>query len=779
MGRRQPLPSDAVPILHDGPLFHQLVVFDSDSGGDKNTEHDLHQREEEILQQVRTLLLVPVVDDEASIESSSPFKNQWATLSVKTYRLWRTLSSVKSLKEQLHTLQAYKSTVIQIFKTFQSSSTDNTIQQVANKDDSDDDETVIGSPFIVLKATFRIMLEWSFSSQTPNTLRKALQSNIITIASVVGPAVSTRSSMPSVQMGLAISEMYQQVIKSMIMSFKRNCYWSQPLTCLSEAMSFTATRQVIAQDGPLTCDILEYLIQCRSSTTATNMTSPLPVLSGHQNQHGLTGIQESDQDNPSQPETAQMPGTAPSSIQMMDPLTAQAIQQGIQIAGIVQTLLLPLASSSYLGVDVATTSTMDSTSNAITIASNSKAPQQRLGSLVTEIQAMLEQLLSQISLLSSSSVEGLSVVGIAYGRVLLVRWITSNTTQTNNNQARDDDNNLVQWACATLQDFLEFQHHWSPPIRLAVVQGLAATLPLHVLANDATTIPASTKNQDLQELKAPLIPSVPSRPLLLLDLLSTFFLKQVRSAPDTAVRLTALKGLNTLSSRCSTLLTQGTSEERHASTVYHYIPVLVNDAIQIVLQAWENPAGRQVASYVPVLFQSLIGLLQQWEATPPPSTEVACDYENSSTTSNRSSLLQDLVRRVLTLPSNRKGRYLALEALLPLIPTYQLFTLGSCSNDGSPARGPPDALMESLLDGIADGGHGAGAIADLWAKLVSRLLGDAIHEDDRKEEGDGVKNLEYAKPSISAALYPKRPNRKERKKILRGHADEGKETGCS
>ncbi len=74
-----------------------------------------------------------------------------------------------------------------------------------------------------------------------------------------------------------VHDLYRKVIRSMIVlripppsttatiqqqqSYNNNACWSQPLCSLSEVMSFTETRSIVAQDGTLATDVLAYLIQ--------------------------------------------------------------------------------------------------------------------------------------------------------------------------------------------------------------------------------------------------------------------------------------------------------------------------------------------------------------------------------------------------------------------------------------------------------------------------------------------------------------------------------------
>jgi hypothetical protein len=788
MGRRPqppPVSQQAIPILQDGPLYHQLLLTSVDhleSDDDvtavtfEQPQQLLRDEDHEILVLARQWLLLPDDDeDDDSLLSKSndspPLPTNTKSLSYKTKILWKTLRHAASLQDQLHTLQAYKSTLLQ------SSTTTTTTCE-------DDHKLLI----IIMKTTFRIMLEWSFSYQTPHALRKALQSNLVTMARVIFPTLAHNEE----EEEDVVHDLYRKVIRSMIVlripppsttatiqqqqSYNNNACWSQPLCSLSEVMSFTETRSIVAQDGTLATDVLAYLIQY-------HQRHQLPAMFDHHKTdpnivHSLSSSIATTTTTPFHTAKNQY-NTNHSTISMVDPAFTHALQQGIQMAGIVQSLLLPFCTLEDGKDDTAAAKDRPPPS-----------PQQQPShfcTLVHDVQMILEQLLSCCSNVVTSS-EGLAVVGIAYGRTCLESWMNTTTTTSRSSDATGPFSSLfyhhvAQCACTKLQDMLLSDTKWSSHVLLAVVQGFAATLPLPVLAYNTTTAPP-TPTAPTTSMSSSLSHDRPS--VFLLDLLARFCLQQVRSAPDTSVRLTALKGLNTLASRCSSTLLLVTTTTTDAcwslkkdNVMYQYIPILVDDAMQVVLQAWENPSGRQVASYVPVLFQSLISLLQQWEGvTTTTTTSIKSEIpipNGGGNSSKKSLVLQDLVRRVLTLPSNRKGRYLALEALLPLIPTPQLLEWLSGGDSDRPTRecipkttrhDDDTPLMESLLHGIADGGHGAGAIAELWAKLIVRLL---VHEQQQQLllllPADG----NDPNPALpSSVLTPKRPNRKERKKMSQG-----------
>ena len=178
----------------------------------------------------------------------------------------------------------------------------------------------------------------------------------------------------------------------------------------------------------------------------------------------------------------------------------------------------------------------------------------------------------------------------------------------------------------------------------------------------------------------------------------------------------ALKGLSTLASRWKQQQQQvntTTDDNRHDE--------LIQETLQVVLQAWENPPLRKLGTAIPGLFRTLVQLLHERQ-------------------------LQELCRHVIQQPVNRKGRYLALEILLPFMP----------------ATGQ-SIQAESLLEGVGDRGPNTGPIADLWRKLLGQLWKDIEKSPDASSSNGFEKWKTNWVPSLSQALVA--PNLSRRKQV--------------
>ena len=242
----------------------------------------------------------------------------------------------------------------------------------------------------------------------------------------------------------------------------------------------------------------------------------------------------------------------------------------------------------------------------------------------------------------STPTDAFNALGILYGRLLLCSEPTK----------------LIETSVKTVETLDKVHFDLSPLARLSIVQGIAATLDLEILTK--TT-------QDVQS--SPMVSCW------------KYSLRVSQVAADPMVRWGALKGLSTLAGRWKQHQQQQEKITIIAKNVY--TDNLVQETLQVVLQAWENPPLRKLGTAIPGLFRTLVQLLKD-------------------------SQIQELCHRVMQQPVNRKGRYLALEILLPFLP----------------AAGTGSIKAESLLDGVGDRGPNTGPIADLWTKLLGHLWND-------------------------------------------------------
>ena len=278
---------------------------------------------------------------------------------------------------------------------------------------------------------------------------------------------------------------------------------------------------------------------------------------------------------------------------------------------------------------------------------------------LSEICTLCWQLIS----CSQTPADSLPVLGMAYG---------GSVSFGSDEECLDIVTSLVDQALAKLK----------PLPRICFFQGLATGIPDSVWIS----LPGATESDALR---------------LFLDV----FAQTARQAIDPEVRLAALKGTRTLVSRSITLMGPS-SPIVLCDSQLKVMKQVSDDLLEIVLQAWENPPTKKMSNSLPPTFQAII----DWK-------ELLADKTGTETVS----VLSSLVDRLLQQPAYRKGKYKALECMLPKIGAHRL--LQSTNNSQV-----PNTLLSDLLIGIGDSGHNTGAMADLWAKLLQSLFVD-IHQN--------------------------------------------------
>lgn len=215
--------------------------------------------------------------------------------------------------------------------------------------------------------------------------------------------------------------------------------------------------------------------------------------------------------------------------------------------------------------------------------------------------------------------------------------------------------------------------------KVAVVRGLVATLTNEVLANQSSA----------------------SDDMIIFHPIGSFILNAAHQSTDNTVRLAALKCLETILARCQSLLSA--SSHTRMSDIEEKSRHLSEQVLKVSLATWESPPSRQVGSAIPGLFQSLVKLMEVLD-------------KDCTGSENKSKSIDLLVDRVLAQPASRKGRYVALDALLPKVGASKLIELARFQGNGSSSE-----LIVSFLNEIGRTGNSSGAVAELLAKLLSML----------------------------------------------------------
>ncbi|KAG7351266.1 putative death-receptor fusion protein DUF2428 [Nitzschia inconspicua] len=293
--------------------------------------------------------------------------------------------------------------------------------------------------------------------------------------------------------------------------------------------------------------------------------------------------------------------------------------------------------------------------------------------LVRQLQDFVQVLLSAPTLPS----EGFNTMGILFGKLLC--WGISLNSKCELEETAEARKRLARSCVECIASLEGGDTTLSPLARLSVVQGIAATIP-----SDSLTCDLVNSNP----------PSIP------LHVCWTYSLHAGRHSTDPLVRWAALKGLSTLMSRWNqqqhqqqqAVLDEDTIDETDETIEDQQkddsVRLLIDETLGLVFESWENPPLRKMGTAIPGLFKAIVQTLSQQHR-------------------------HDVFHQVLNQPVNRKGRYLAIEILLP----YMNIT-NMNNSDGLTIEGKTALPIESFLEGVGDQGPNAGAIADLWIKIL-------------------------------------------------------------
>ena len=217
----------------------------------------------------------------------------------------------------------------------------------------------------------------------------------------------------------------------------------------------------------------------------------------------------------------------------------------------------------------------------------------------------------------------------------------------------------------------------SPLARLSMVQGIAATLDAKVLIDAEKGSP--------------------------LEMCWEYSLQVGQTSTDPMVRWAAVKGLSTLASRWKQYYSKaGEINVQNEQRPFEHM-ALIENTLDLAFDSWENPPLRKLGMAIPGLFKALVQLLPRSD-------------------------LGGLCQKILEQPASRKGRYLALEILLPFMPATSI--------QDDPSSSAMMIPIESLLEGIGDRGANAGSIANLWIKVLKCAWQELTSRNEIVDEFD-------------------------------------------
>ena len=685
-----------IPLPHDGIIYHHAVNLDFENH-ESYLQQSTHPRSTTPSSSFSLSVALRLLKDSTHTIDSKHVLSSSASIC-------KELCEASTLQVQLQVLQTHRSQLLNKCKEQK--------QQQQEEKRIRTEENQPQGPLIPLSSNgrcewiglYRLLLEWSLSVQTTMPLRRAIQSNLsvyhnLHLNSELMLAVQEEVLMsfwdtPRVATGI---EQFTPVSSSTT-DDNPMCYWENVLYSMELAVNYAPTLQVLQENFMV--DITSFLFQ--------NWVAPF--------------ISKSSSKINSDSETA------------LNDSTVSMVQDGLVVVAILKILLHPTkqvsnsAFSPELLAAAATSTTSDVDGTLSTKSGRTIIKPPRL----TEFQTFLLHLLGS----PNTPPEGHSILGVTYGRCMLLNSLDSTCCPSNvDDVARTavatvrtisdernigEESHLTELNKSSLSGAIMYGN-LSQLAKLAIVQGIAATLDGEDLLRKIPS-PSILANGASHDASQEAFKSTNSAALSPLEACWTFTLETSRVATDPLVRFGTLKAISTLISRCHSL--QFDLNEPH-------IKSLIEETLEMVLDAWENPPMRKLGTAIPSLFESMVQLLDD-------------------------ARVGELVNFILIeQPKYRKGRYIALETLLPRIGTQKILQHGG---------------LEALLEGIGDrGGQNTGVIADLWAKVLLHIWNDLVvndqsscgdrkswnsHNYDHNDPINGVfsKWLDEWIPSLSRAL---------------------------
>lgn len=659
------------------------------------------------------------------------------------------LLSSKSIHDQLTCLRSYRSQLLHHHKQSSHDGADSSLNR---------EERYV--KVLVASAMYRILLEWSISHKTTSALRRASYSCLNVLLShihsetdqvifhdaskeVRGSHSILRDIHASVLQSLSsgyLTKLSTSPTSSPSSSslFHQSNAWKDPVHSLFQLMTYEPTMSFMLAHPSSIVQSVALLISVGANTT--NLLHPYFV--HPQSTH-------TDDSDPDDRKLAFDGAGANGDAGIFSITVVNAMDTAVKLCTTLKELITRLVfqqqqryGSGYNNTDNIATST----SIADSTGHENEGYWQLLYRLLT---LFLEHVLIPVLRCKVTSTDAVSICGVCLGHVLYFQWKLSRigTNETCNSDCdvailvKTFLSRLVQEPslqsttdhCGRSEDevmtILKPLSNTPPLATLSIVKGIAASFPVSILLESGN-----------EETK------VDNRAILIHPI-GSYISHLSEKSTGNVIRLSALKALQTVLAGCQSGLVhlsalgakEGSGQEQGFASFIRDVRHLTDDTLRISLSTWESPPCRQVESAVPSLFQSLIDVKEALH-----DVANACDKDEENA-------LDVLVERVLAQPPNRKGRYVALDLLLPKVGVFKLLSMGHVAKGVEHVHFEADnvkeilsseqssSLIYQLVQGIGDGGGNSGAIAELLGKLIS-LVHNQVHDYD---DSPNIENKNY------------------------------------
>jgi len=679
---------DAVAVPNDGPLLKRLAQQNNTihaSNTNTSSSSSSNSNTDAGLSEAWDLLGSNHESNDNDILDSN------ANIHTKTIQ---ELKKATSLREQLSILRAYRGTLLNNYKG-------NSNVNANDKQDKDQNHA-----YAFMIGMYRFLIEFGFSKGTPHALKRASESCLSALAGLAEEYESDLLSQSdrSIELNVNCKNVQEAVVKSILQSNantgvieagmaeggqEQEKMWKNPVQTLFDVLSFAPTLNLVLDCKSNIIHGLELLI-----LEGSNVQGIVCDYYHYHTDHTLvdaTAIAKANTSNNRDLTNAK--DHTPTVVGVVGLHVMKAVEKGVEICNTLK-LILKDEEGRLISSSCAYSGFRDELHRALmTLLECVVLPLIRCKATSSDALSVCTVTLGQVLLLLWKLNDGDDVEIARQAKNLVCRVTGTHSTGTRTGQGIDCDTDAntdpetdTDTVCGqqTIVDIVSIALKGLPQLnQIAIVKGMAATLPDGVLATSITDGDCTSTSSNI----------------LLIDPITLFILRIADVSTENGARLLALKGLETALGRWKTVLVLGSANNMELS---EQARILSDKVLRVALETWESPPSRQIGSAVPGLFQSLVklmGVLDEGVVGETKSIDV-------------------LVRRVLAQPSTRKGKYVALEALLPKVGASKLIQLAEAPSNGSSSS---SSLISSFLTEIGRRGNSSGAVAELLGKLISML----------------------------------------------------------
>lgn len=560
-----------------------------------------------------------------------------------------------TIKEQLSTLRAYRSTVLNL-------SSKNKKGEKSLEGMYDIKESQISNLLTRQIGMYRILLELGFSEMTPHPMKRASESCLSALATAILSSQTQTQTQTQTFGGVdgssfICNDIHESVVDSILekhVDGEVPLFWRNPLDTLFDVLSFMPTLSVVLAKSHYILATLQRLME-----EGCDLENILPL---HNPQcHG------GDKDKS---DTTGSSTTCHDVDSVIRSHVLNSIEKGVQICTMLKILLKE-----------------EERLLSHCLTNNDDMYSMKLHRILMDLVVRVTIPLIRCKATSS---DAMSACSVTLGQLLCILWklgigtkegiakevqtMVYCITGTEKNTWNDCTyaNSVINWESLMNLPLLN---------QVGIVKGLVATLGDDILSCTVGS----------------------QQTILLSDPIGKFILYVASVSTENGARLLALKGLDTVMGRWRTILNMPKCD----GILLEQATILAREILEVALVTWESPPSRQIDSAIPGLFQSLVRLM-----------EVLDRYDAVGLNS-----MDNLVCKILQQPSTRKGKYVALEALLPKIGASKLFNLSKSieKSDTGSSSSCCCFLVSSFLSEIGRRGNSSAAVAELLAKVFSML----------------------------------------------------------